>query len=259
MPWSREWAARLTDTMNPDRRGVVLGLGSVAAAGFQDPRPVAPAVIEERVTFTSRGRPIRAALFRPAAECRGAGVVYLHGSGSIGPNQLRFARSFAANGYMSLAATYLDAAADDTKRGAPIMNAWRECGIDAVEWLIAQGIPPQRTALIGYSLGSFIAVDGALGGGRAAATIGVAGGWDVYPPRAPQRRIPVLIVRAQRDTHVRPSSTERWRQYLVDRDIPVTERVVNGAPHIMSARQWEQVSGYALEFLNPRIGQAEAA
>lgn len=64
-----------------------------------------------------------------------------------------------------------------------------------VEWLVCQGIGPRRTAPSGYSLGSFIAEDGVPGDSRAGVAIGVAGGWDVYSPRPPARRIPVLIIR----------------------------------------------------------------
>jgi len=230
-----------------DRREMTFGAAAMlAGATTQSPTPTEAAFTAERIILMSRGKPIRTVVFRPVSNARGSGIVYLHGSGSIGPNQLRFAQSFAAQGYVSVVPTYLDAAADDSVRAAPIMNAWRACGADAIEWLIAQGIEPRRTALVGYSLGSFIA-----------AAIGVAGGWDVYIPRPPARRIPILIVRAERDTHVRPSSTERWRQFLTDRGVSVRMRLVRGAGHIMNQRQWDSVSNHAIEFLDGNIGRAD--
>lgn len=244
------------DPPGMDRRTVAFG---AAAFLIRPGEPIQadpePGFTAELITITSRGKPIRAVVFRPVANARGSGVVYLHGSGSIGPNQLRFAQSFAKQGYIAVAPTYLDAAADDTIRAAPIMNAWRDCGADAVEWLISQGIEPRRTALIGYSLGSFIAVDGALGEGRAGAAIAVAGGWDVYVPRPPARRIPVLMIRAEHDTHVRPPGTERWRQFLTERGVSVRMRVIRGAGHIMGQRHWDEVSRHALDFLNDGIGR----
>ena len=248
------------DAAGLDRRELTLGaVATLVGVPIQSPAPTSPPFTAERITLTSRGKPIRAVVFRPVSNARGSGVVYLHGSGSIGPNQLRFAQSFAAQGYVSVVPTYLDAAADDSERGAPIMNAWRACGADAIEWLIDQGIEPRRTALMGYSLGSYIAVDGALGDSRAGAAIGVAGGWDVYVPRPPARRIPVLIVRAERDTHVRPFGTEQWRQFLTDRGVSVRMRLVRGAGHIMNQRQWDSVSSHALEFLDGNIGRADRA
>ncbi|HRJ62774.1 MAG TPA: prolyl oligopeptidase family serine peptidase, partial [Brevundimonas sp.] len=144
---------------------------------------------------------------------------------------------------------------DDVVRPEPVMNAWRDCGSDAIEWLIGQGIDSSRTGIMGYSLGSHIAVDGALGESRAAAAISVAGGWDVYTPRRPLRRIPVLLISAQRDTHVRPVSTAHWRHFLIENEVPVRARTVRGAGHIMNRRQWEQVYAYALDFFNGNIGR----
>ncbi|MBU2398593.1 MAG: dienelactone hydrolase family protein [Alphaproteobacteria bacterium] len=259
MPLRSDLEPDRIDATGLDRRAVAFGAAALLvrpaerAGGAQEPGFTA-----ELITITSRGKPIRAVVFRPVANARGSGIVYLHGSGSIGPNQLRFAQSFARQGYVAVVPTYLDAAADDSIRAAPIMNAWRDCGIDAVEWLISQGIEPRRTASIGYSLGSFIATDGALGGGRAGAAIAIAGGWDVYVPRPPARRIPVLMVRAERDTHVRPPGTERWRQFLTERGVSVRMRVIRGAGHIMNQRQWDEVSRHALEFLNDGIGHLDA-
>lgn len=212
-----------------------------------------PGFSTEFVEFPSRGRQIRAVLFRPVRPLRNAGVVYLHGAGGVGPNQIAFAQRFATDGYLTLMPTYLDAAADDNVRPPAVMNAWRDSGIDAVEWLIGQGIDPDRTAVLGYSLGSYIAVDGALGDGRAAAAIGIAGGWDVYVPRPPARRIPVLIVRAEHDTHVSPAGTERWLRFLEERHVSVSARVVRGAGHVFREHQWSEVFSYASAFLRTRI------
>lgn len=239
------------------RRKIAFGLFGVVAAPV--PNRVFGATERSRyaselITFPSRGRTIRAAVFRPVGHQPGAGLVFMHGSGSIGSRQLRFAQRFAEHGYLVLVPTYLDAAADDGLRAAPVMDAWRNCAVDSIEWLTEQGISRQRTALVGYSLGSYIAVDGALGNSRAAVAIGIAGGWDVYPPRPPARRLPVLIIRAGRDTHVRPAGTERWRRFLEDHNVPVRTRVIRGAGHIMTEQEWGEVSGHALDFLDEQIG-----
>lgn len=233
----------------------VAGAMAVAAPVAARQTAEAPGFTTELTTYPSHGKAIRAAVFRPTANARGSGVVLMHGSGGIGPEQVMLGQKFATDGYVAVVPTYLDAAADDIVRPAPVMNAWRDCGSDAIQWLISQGIDRHRTGIMGYSLGSHIAVDGALGDSQAAAAISVAGGWDVYIPRHPARRIPVLLISAQRDTHVRPSSTARWRQFLIDGGVPVRSQTVRGAGHIMNRRQWEQVYAYALEFFNGNIGR----
>ena len=239
------------------RRGLLGAAGALTvvspAAARQDTG--APAFTTELTTYPSNGKAIRAAVFRPMANARGSGVVLMHGSGGIGPEQVVLGQKFAADGYVAVVPTYLDAAEDDVVRPEPVMNAWRDCGSDAIEWLIGQGLDSHRTGIMGYSLGSHIAVDGALGDSRAAAAISVAGGWDVYTPRRPARRIPVLLISAQRDTHVRPVSTAHWRHFLIEAGVSVRAQTVRGAGHIMNRRQWEQVYAYALDFFNGNIGR----
>lgn len=248
---------RVTASAGVSRRIILGGAGAlvvVAPASAQQGTDE-PAFTTELTTYESHGKAIRAAVFRPTRNARGSGVVLMHGSGGIGPEQVVLGQKFATDGYVAVVPTYLDAAADDIVRPEPVMNAWRDCGSDAIRWLISQGIDRHRTGIMGYSLGSHIAVDGALGDSEAAAAISVAGGWDIYVPRHPARRIPVLLISAQRDTHVRPSSTSRWRQFLIDGGVPVRSQTVRGAPHIMNRRQWEQVYAYALEFFNDHIGR----
>lgn len=252
-PRSRSAGIRNASLSPLHRRDLVFGLfAAIGSAGFGG--DASSPFSTELITFSSRGRRIRAVLFRPAKRTRQAGVVYMHGSGSIGPLQVLFAQKFASDGYLTIVPTYLDAAADDIVRPSRVMNAWRDCGSDAVNWLIAEGIDAARTAIIGYSLGSHIAVDGALGDSRAGAAIGIAGGWDVYVPRRPARRIPVMLIQAENDGHVRPISTERWRRFLEERGVSVQMRVVTGAGHLFRPSEWEEVFAFAQSFLETRMG-----
>lgn len=239
------------------RRALLAAAGVMAVASPAAARQegAGAAFTTELTTYSSNGKAIRAAVFRPTSNARGSGVVLMHGSGGIGPEQVVLGELFAADGYVAVVPTYLDAAEDDVVRPAPVMNAWRDCGSDAIEWLIGQGVDSDRTGIMGYSLGSHIAVDGALGTSRAAAAISVAGGWDVYPPRRPLRRIPVLLISAERDTHVRPVSTAHWRHFLIEAGVPVRARTVRGAGHLMNRSQWDQVYAYALDFFNGNIGR----
>lgn len=240
------------------RRELLGAAGALAAAGPAFGQAADDGVTTERVTYQSNGKTIRAVAFRPGPNARvganGAGVVYIHGSNGMGLDQLAFARQFAVDGYLSLAPTYLDAAEDDIVRREPTMEAWRDCARDGVEWLIGQGVDRRRTGVVGYSLGSYIAVDGALGDSRAAAAIAVCGGWDVYIPRHPARRIPVLIVRSERDRVVSPASTQRWRDFLLDGDVPVRVQVTRGAGHLMTAAQWSEVYGRSQTFFAEQLG-----
>lgn len=212
------------------------------------------------MTFDSRGKTIRCIRYWPAGDGRNAGVVMMHGSGARitdrGPWH-GLAMRLAADGYHVLTPLFTDAYPDDGVRPQRMMQAWRDVGRDAIDWLIEQGLPQQRTGMFGYSLGSYVAVDGALGNSRASAAIGLAGGVDVYPPRVPRRRVPVLMIRAENDTHVLPQNTAAWIRFLDDHEVSVRERVIAGAGHIFTPAQWLEVFEISAAFFAGNIGRPD--
>jgi dienelactone hydrolase len=158
------------------RRRAVLGglvaLGAAPAAAAQE-----PLLTYAGMTFRSHGKDIRAIHYRPLGAERKSAVVMMHGSGGRIRNDGPWhdlAMQFAGDGYEVLTPLYTDAWPDDGIRPPAMMEAWRDVGEHAVDWFIARGIDRRRTAMFGYSLGSYVAVDGALGNSRAAAAIG---GW----------------------------------------------------------------------------------
>lgn len=230
------------------RRAVLTGVLGFAAgsSAAQD-----TAVSVRQLQFESRGRQIRAASYAPADGPPNGGLVFMHGAGGVGPLQLDFARRFAARQRaLVIVPAYADAGADDGVRRPRLMNAWRDCATDAVTWLIEAGVPASRTAICGYSLGAYIAVDSALGGGPARAAVGIAVGWDVYAPRPPRRRIPVLIVRPEEDEHVSPASTDRLVSYLRDANVAIRETRIPNAGHMLTGPQWDDTQARTARFLS---------
>jgi dienelactone hydrolase len=212
----------------------------------------------EGLTFMSHRKPIRAIHYRPVGEGRRSAIVMMHGSGtnivSRGPWH-ELAMRFAADGYEVLTPLFTDAWPDDGIRPPAMMEAWRDVGEHAIDWFIARGVDRRRTAMFGYSLGSYVAVDGALGNSRAAAAIGLAGGVDVYTPRPPRRRIPVLIIRAENDTHVLPRNTAAWVEFLRERQVNVRVEVVAGAGHLFRPPEWVEIFTRASAFYGGNIGR----
>lgn len=212
----------------------------------------------EGMTFQSHDKAIRAIRYRPAGAGRGSAIVMMHGSGgritSRGPWH-ELAMQFARDGYEVLTPLYTDAFADDGIRPPAMMEAWRDVGEHAIDWFIDRGIDRRRTAMFGYSLGSYVAVDGALGNSRAAAAIGLAGGVDVYTPRPPRRRIPVLVIRAENDTHVLPRNTAAWVAFLREHEVPVRVEVIAGAGHLFRPPEWAEIFTRAAAFYGGNIGR----
>ena len=214
----------------------------------------------EGLTFMSHRKPIRAIHYRPVGEGRRSAIVMMHGSGtnivSRGPWH-ELAMRFAADGYEVLTPLFTDAWPDDGIRPPAMMEAWRDVGEHAIDWFIARGVNRRRTAMFGYSLGSYVAVDGALGNSRAAAAIGLAGGVDVYTPRPPRRRIPVLMIRAEGDTHVLPRNTARWVEFLREREINVRVAVLRDSNHLFTAQKWLEIFQLSSAFYADNIGRID--
>jgi dienelactone hydrolase len=246
--------------MTVDRRQLLTGAGAalcaMPASAAGEPGRAEP--VYEGMTFLSHGKPIRAIHYRPGDEGRRAAIVMLHGSGARIANRgpwHELALRFAGAGYEVLTPLFTDAFPDDGVRPQRMMEAWRDVGEHAVDWFIERGIDRRRTGVFGYSLGSYVAVDGALGNSRAASAIGLAGGVDVYTPRPPRRRIPVLIIRAEHDTHVLPRHTATWVDFLRDHDVPVRVSVLDGAGHLFRPAEWEDIFRRSAAFYADNIGR----
>jgi dienelactone hydrolase len=237
-----------------NRREVLAGLATCGAGGAtQEPEPS-----YSGMTFRSHGKDIRSIHYRPTGVERKSAIVMMHGAGGRIRNEgpwHQLALQFAGDGYEVLTPSFTDAMADDGIRPARMMEAWRDVGEHAIDWFITNGIDRRRTAMFGISLGAYVAVDGALGNSRAAAAIGVAGGVDIYAPRPPRRRVPVLVIRAENDTHVLPRNTDAWINFLRDAEVPVREHTVRGADHIFRPNEWVEIFQVSAQFYGTNIGR----
>lgn len=240
------------------RRDIIVGGAAAALAAPVWSQEAVPTY--EGMTFASHDKTIRAIHYRPVGEGRRAAIVMMHGSGGRITNRgpwHQLAMRFAGDGYQVLTPLFTDAFPDDGIRPERMIEAWRDVGEHAIDWFIDRGVDRRRTAMFGYSLGSYVAVDGALGNSRAAAAIGLAGGTDVYTPRVPRRRIPVLMIRADGDTHVLPRNTLAWIDFLRDHEINVRVEVLQDSNHLFTAPKWLEIFQLSAAFYGGNIGRPD--
>ncbi len=148
---------------------------------------------------------------RRARRPRGPAVVLLHGRAGMslyGDDFAKRSERLARAGFSSFTPQYFAATASpDSPTVTPgRFSAWARAIADAVSYAKRQPfVNPRRVALLGVSLGGFIATVAAASGVDVAAIVAESAGLSDYFPAAPRRLPPLLIVHAIGDPIV-PSS-----------------------------------------------------
>ena len=182
-----------------------------------------------------------------AVEPGGAGpfaaIVLLHGSGgNIGFWAERFAAPLRQFGIALYAPHYFDRTGTKRADAATILDGhhfplWTETVGDAISWVAARpGVDAGRIALLGISLGAFLAVVRAHFDPRIGAVLEISGGLPrpsaaVTVPRFP----PTLVVHGEADTVVPVSEARELVRWLKSRDAPHQTELLPGEGHWFSA------------------------
>lgn len=128
---------------------------------FLYPAPIGPASIaapapgsHEVHLVTADGLHLRA-IHRPARSGRPT-ILFFHGNGDSLAGSQQATRQFAAHGYGLLLPEYRGYGGN---AGSPSEEGLYHDGEAAIRWLADQGIAPQRTIVVGNSLGSGVATE----------------------------------------------------------------------------------------------------
>ena len=116
-----------------------------------------------------------------------------------------------------------------------------------VERLGAEGIPPERTVLLGFSQGACLSLEyAARNARRFGAVVGLSGGL-IGPPGTPRDYsgsfdgTPVFLGCSDRDPHIPLARVQETTQVLTRMGASVTERIYPAMGHTVNEDELEQV------------------
>ena len=206
-----------------------------------------------------------------AVEPPGAGpfaaIVLLHGSGgNISFWAERFRAPLRQFGIALYAPRYFDRTGTKRADAATILDGyhfplWTETVGDALSWVAARpGVDAARIALLGISLGAFLAVARGHTDPRIRAILEISGGLPrpsaaVTVPRFP----PTLVVHGEADTVVPVREAHELVRWLKSRDVPHQAELLAGEGHWFSPLAQGRILLAMAAFLGRHLADGRAS
>jgi dipeptidyl aminopeptidase/acylaminoacyl peptidase len=149
------------------------------------------------------------------------------------------AAAFAAVGYAPYLVRYFDRTGTSYASDATIhqnFEVWRQTIGDAVDFVMKEPLVDRdRVALMGYSLGGYLAVTHGAQDDRVAAVIEIAGGLDDTTRTRARRMAPTLILHGANDRRVEVSEARKLEDWLKKIDAKYESHIYPGEGHLLSA------------------------
>lgn len=227
---------------------------SVAVAQVDScPGDVAGPASRTTVEYAGQSGTIRALHYVPGRP-NGRGLVVMHGARGLREDAPVFdphLLQLAARGWHVLAPAYYDALDPGERRTSRDLRVWRGVARDGAAWLRQQaGMEAGSVAVMGYSLGGFLAVEAAMEEPIWSAGVAVAAGLDVGEPLRERRATRLLLFHAERDPVVSPVSTRQWAAGLERRGAEVSVRELPWSGHGFDRPTWCGIFSETTAFLD---------
>lgn len=216
--------------------------------------------------FCVGGRTVTVERFEPSglahAFCASKpAVILLHGADGLaeaGPLYREAACNLAKAGYATYILHYFDVTPAVAARGGVSPHeiqgrnfvAWQAAVSAAVCWVASQpGIDPQRVGLMGFSLGSYLALSEGARNPQVAAIVEFFGGLPSQVAGMVRHLPPTLIIHGEADRTVPVTEALRLRDVMASRGLYHELVIYPGAGHELNAQTRADAAQRVLRFL----------
>jgi carboxymethylenebutenolidase len=215
---------------------------------------------QSMATFRSGGKDVRIERYLPIKEGKYPVILLLHGGGpaNIAGTGLRpRARGFVHQGYVALIPRYLDQTAT-TFADPPTIDrnfvTWMGTVNSAIDY--ARGLPevdPERVGLIGWSLGSALALEVAATNEHSTAVVGNIGGMAQEILNKMKRMPPTLLLDGEQDHNYPAHLARDLYTALKAKGVTVESKIYPGQGHGFSGEAahdaWRRTDAFFAKYL----------
>ncbi|MGE5201614.1 MAG: alpha/beta hydrolase family protein [Acidobacteriota bacterium] len=239
-----------------NRRDVLIGAALAVVPAMAPPALSAPT---RTLVFQSSGRPVTMDIGEPARPGPRPAVLLLHGRAGLsfyGAALRSLADGLAAAGMVALTPHYFDASgsADSPEVTRALFETWRSALSDALAFAAMQpGVDSGRIAVVGVSLGGFIAGVEAAQNERIAALVSESSGVSTWFPASPRRMPPLLIVHSRDDETVPLSNALRLAQIARGLGVEPEIALYSGRDHVLTGATAREADAKIVAFLADRL------
>lgn len=196
-------------------------------------------------------------------EQRFPAVIGLHGSGGGHFSMAEPASLLAGQGFAVYVLHYFDRTGTTSVDGLATIArnypAWMKTLWDAVSFVAQQPqVDSDRIALLGFSLGAYLAVSAAAIDSRVRAVVEFFGGLPKEMKIFMRRLCPMLILHGAEDQTVPVAEAYHLQQVLEKKQIPYEMQIYPGVGHGFSGEVWHDAGLRSLAFLNKYLVGATA-
>jgi len=220
-------------------------------------------VSQSELTFESGGKAIRMDCYLPAVNRHKLpAVIGLHGSGGGYATMADPAGLLAEQGFAVYVLHYFDRTGTESADRQTIFRnfpAWMKTLWDAVSFVEKQAeVDPQRIALLGFSLGAYLALSNAAIDPRVRAAVEFFGGLPKEMKLFMRRFCPVLILHGDSDQTVPVAEAYDLQKVLERKKIEYEMKIYAGAGHGFNAEVWQDAKLRTLAFLQEHLSAQPA-